>query len=452
MLFDNPVQTTAYFERIPQTIIAQLQQARQSVVIAVAWFTDSFIFRELSALAGRGVSVELMIANDEANFRETGLDFEQLRRIGGRVHKAGKQKSKVFMHNKFCVIDGQTVITGSFNWSQSARQNHENIVVSTEADELAGQFLIEFRQLLDRYAPPGPTAVPDLGKVLKRLDLIKTLIALDETESIAPHIHKLNEFSLPTDLTDIVQLLRRNQFAEAVRHIEQFSKSHATLAPYIDAEIGALKVEIRILELQIKALDAERADIEKMLHEFSVQHTLQLGDLIIRILQLRKEQAGTQPERDEAKADYDQYQQEYTETRQQPHHELTVEEQAELKKRYRKAAQLCHPDVVAEQLKGYAEELFKELKSASDSNDLVRVTEILESGKPLPSRTETVTEKTLLQHERIRLQQLADTFRKTLEMIRESKTFQQISQIANWNTYFAETRTKLQAQLETLSV
>jgi len=216
-----------------------------------------------------------------------------------------------------------------------------------------------------------------------------------------------------------------------------------------------LKVEIRILELQIKALDAERADIEKMLHEFSVQHTLQLGDLIIRILQLRKEQAGTQPERDEAKADYDQYQQEYTETRQQPHHELTVEEQAELKKRYRKAAQLCHPDVVAEQLKGYAEELFKELKSASDSNDLVRVTEILEaleSGKPLPSRTETVTEKTLLQHERIRLQQLADTFRKTLEMIRESKTFQQISQIANWNTYFAEIRTKLQAQLETLSV
>jgi phosphatidylserine/phosphatidylglycerophosphate/cardiolipin synthase-like enzyme len=33
------------------------------------------------------------------------------------------------MHNKFCVIDGQAVITGSFNWSYKARQNHENITI-----------------------------------------------------------------------------------------------------------------------------------------------------------------------------------------------------------------------------------------------------------------------------------------------------------------------------------
>jgi len=445
------VQTTAHFERIPQAIIAQLQQAQQSVVVAIAWFTDASIFNTLCALAGRGVSVELIIANDEANFRETGLDFEQLRRVGGRVYTAGKNRSKTFMHNKFCVIDGQTVITGSFNWSQSARQNHENITVSTEAGPLASQFLAEFRQLLNRYAPPGPLAPLDLSKVLKRLDLIKTLIALDETDGLAPHLHKLNEKPLTSDLTEIVRLLRQGQFAEAIRQIDQFSKHHSTLAIYIDAEIGALKIEIRILELQVKALEAERADIEKTLHEFSVQHTLRLGDLIVKLLQLRQEQATTNAEREEAQADYDHYYQDYTEIKQQPRQELTPEEQIELKKKYRKAAQLCHPDVVAEAFKTHAESLFNELKTANDRNDLNRVSEILETlekGEPLPSRTETVTEKTLLYHERVRLQKVIDASRRTLEELRESVTYQHIRKIADWNTYFEEIRTKLQTQLD----
>lgn len=422
-------------------------------MVAIAWFTDASIFNTLCALAGRGVSIELIIANDEANFRETGLDFEQLRLVGGRVYTAGKNRSKTFMHNKFCVIDGQTVITGSFNWSQSARQNHENITVSTEAEPLANQFLAEFRQLVNRYTPPGPSVPLDLSKVLKRLDLIKTLIALDEIDGLAPHLHKLNDQPLTNDLTEIVRLLRQGQFAEAIRQIDQFSKRNSTLAIYIDAEIGALKIEIRILELQIKALDAERAEIEKTLHEFSVQHTLRLGDLIVKLLQLRREQAKTSTEREKAQDDYDHYHRDYSAVKQQPHQELTPEEQIELKKKYRKAAQLCHPDVVAEAFKSHAETLFNDLKTASDCNDLARVSEILEAlekGEPFPSRTETITEKKLLYHEQVRLQQVLDASQRALEELRESATYQFIRKIADWNTYFEETRTKLQAQLDSL--
>ncbi len=423
------------------------------VVVAIAWFTDTSIFNTLCALAGRGVSVELIIANDEANFRETGLDFEQLRRVGGRVYTAGKNRSKTFMHNKFCVIDGQTVITGSFNWSQSARQNHENITVSTEAGPLANQFLAEFRQLLNKYAPPGPSAPLDLSKVLKRLDLIKTLIALDEIDGLAPHLQKLNAQPLTSDLTEIVRLLRQGQFAEAIRQIDQFSKHNSALAVYIDAEIGALKIEIRILELQIKALEAERADIEKTLHEFSIQHTLQLGDLIIELLQHRREQAKTSTEREEAQADYNHYHRDYSTIKQQPRQELTPEEQIELKKKYRKAAQLCHPNVVAKAFKSHAESLFIDLKTASDCNDLARVREILEAlekGEPFPSRSETITEKKLLYHEQVRLQQVLDASQRALEALRESQTYQFICTITDWHTYFVETRAKLQAQLDLL--
>lgn len=176
------------------------------------------------------------------------------------------------MHNKFCVIDGQTVITGSFNWSYKARQNHEHITVSTKAERLAGQFMAEFRQLRDRYAPAPDKTPLNLGKVLKRLDLIKTLIALDETDALAPHLNKLEQQYLTDALEQIVGLLRCGQYAEAVSQIEQFGKQHTTLTAYVATELSALRIEIRILELRVQALEAEKADSEKTLHEFSVQH------------------------------------------------------------------------------------------------------------------------------------------------------------------------------------
>ncbi len=36
------MQTTAHFTQIHETIIAELQEARQSVHVAVAWFTAPF--------------------------------------------------------------------------------------------------------------------------------------------------------------------------------------------------------------------------------------------------------------------------------------------------------------------------------------------------------------------------------------------------------------------------
>lgn len=110
------MQTTAHFTHIHETIIVELQKARQSVYVAVAWFTDRALFQTLCERAEAGVTVELMITNDAINFREGGLPFDMLRQAGGRVYAIGTDKeSETLMHNKFCVIDGQTVITGSFN-------------------------------------------------------------------------------------------------------------------------------------------------------------------------------------------------------------------------------------------------------------------------------------------------------------------------------------------------
>ena len=141
--------------------------------------------------------------------------------------------------------------------------------------------------------------------------------------------------------------------------------------------------------------------------------------------------------------------------RQQPHFELSAEEQQDLKRRFRKAAQLCHPDVVAEALKTQAESLFNELKLANDRNDLTRVTEILETlerGDSFVSRSETVTEKALLKHERTRLQALATQLQTGVQALQQSEQYQTVSQLTDWASYFAEKRQQLAQQLETVTV
>ena len=72
---------------------------------------------------------------------------------------------------------------------------------------------------------------------------------------------------------------------------------------------------------------------------------------------------------------------------------------SELKKAYRKASQICHPDRVSEDMKDVAEQLFIQLNQAYEKNDIARVNKILaelEQGIFAP-RSETVSEKSQLQ-------------------------------------------------------
>ena len=52
------------------------------------------------------------------------------------------------MHNKFCIIDKNIVLNGSYNWTDNAERNNlENIQVTYD-DTLASKFLIQFDEIL----------------------------------------------------------------------------------------------------------------------------------------------------------------------------------------------------------------------------------------------------------------------------------------------------------------
>ena len=183
------------------------------------------------------------------------------------------------------------------------------------------------------------------------------------------------------------------------------------------------------------------------------RHNKELGELIIKILQFRKENTKGTSQHQEAEDDYNTYHNEHEATKNVNIATLTDEEHKELKDKYRKASKFCHPDVVSEEQKELATKLFAELSAAYKRNDIKRVREILENlekGHFFISKSDTINEKMLLQAEikkqRLKVKELENQ----LLIIKESDTYKVISSINNWDGYFINAKQKLNLQLNEL--
>lgn len=475
--------TTAHFNNISQHIQAQLQLAQKQISIAVAWFTDNEILAVLVRKAREGVAIQLMIANDAIN-REYGADFERLENAGGKVWWVGNgTDNEVLMHNKFCVIDGETVLTGSYNWSKKAKQNHENITIIEGDKGLAEHYLAEFEAIQKRYF--GEVAVPvDYSKIHLRLEAIRQMIRLGDTEDIELQAKKLQNL-LPESFADtqivaaknMLDKIQARKYGELIPEIEIFLNRFRQLTTYIDPEIASLQLEIQSLELQIATITNEKADIEKLIHDFSFQYNLALGELVQELLFLRKEKAKKEKDKrveemrkvqaekekafeeakkafeeakqkadeaefasEQAQQEYEDFHQDFEETKNATFHDLTEDEKRELKHKYKKAALKCHPDRVAEEHKARAEEIFKELAKCYEENDLQRVAEILEeleSGNLLFS-IQSIQEKDKLQQIVLRLRTILGQLITEISALKENETYVLVSQIESWEAYFNE--------------
>jgi phosphatidylserine/phosphatidylglycerophosphate/cardiolipin synthase-like enzyme len=56
------------------------------------------------------------------------------------------------MHHKFAVIDGKTLLTGSYNWTRSAADFNEENVVVTDDPRLVSSFAAEFEKLWKKFS------------------------------------------------------------------------------------------------------------------------------------------------------------------------------------------------------------------------------------------------------------------------------------------------------------
>ncbi|MHA3081881.1 phospholipase D-like domain-containing protein [Acinetobacter sp. ANC 5383] len=145
MLTDNQIKTKAYFEEIDHYLIQEVYNAEESILICVAWINwEAFtpIFNELSE---KNIKIEIIYFDDHINKKKFIKPNDEV------ITLAVKPRSNKYMHNKFCIVDNESIITGSFNWSKQAKLHFENMVIIKNDWELVKSYLHEFNDIKDFY-------------------------------------------------------------------------------------------------------------------------------------------------------------------------------------------------------------------------------------------------------------------------------------------------------------
>lgn len=119
-----------------QAVVDQLNGAKKQVLVQAYSFTSTPIARALVDAKHRGVEVQVILDKSQRGERYSSATFLANEGVPTYIDAAHK-----IAHNKVMVIDGRTVITGSFNFTKSAEDgNAENLLVINNAPELATRY------------------------------------------------------------------------------------------------------------------------------------------------------------------------------------------------------------------------------------------------------------------------------------------------------------------------
>lgn len=135
------------FEGIKDIIVQGIRNAKYTIWAAVAWFTDRDIFQELMAKKKQGISIRIITSDEKSNMTlmsELDKNFDVV-----KVPLKGAYLSNR-LHDKFCIIDFEFVMHGSYNWSKSAQYNDETLATALDRD-FVKKFADEFMHLYSGY-------------------------------------------------------------------------------------------------------------------------------------------------------------------------------------------------------------------------------------------------------------------------------------------------------------
>lgn len=140
---EKEIEIQAHFNDIQNQILSALDKAKAIIWVAMAWFTNDKLASKLIEKHNEGLDVRVVLFDDHIN-RNHGVELDGIPVVKIKAKHGGK------MHNKYCVIDNQIVITGSYNWSANAEfKNDENISV-TANNILASKYSVDFLNLYKR--------------------------------------------------------------------------------------------------------------------------------------------------------------------------------------------------------------------------------------------------------------------------------------------------------------
>jgi len=124
------------------TIVFWIGRANQSIHVLMYIFTLQNVAEALISAHDRGIEVKVVFDKSQI----AGYSQYALLKSAGIELRNDTNPSGI-MHNKVAIIDNRIVITGSFNWTNSAENsNNENLIVIHSVDA-ASRYESEFQNI-----------------------------------------------------------------------------------------------------------------------------------------------------------------------------------------------------------------------------------------------------------------------------------------------------------------
>ena len=138
--------------RAQNLVVDTIRGASTSIQVAAYVFTSKPVATALRDAARRSVKVAVVVDAKTASKGYSAARFLANQGIPVRTNAR-----YAIQHNKFMVVDGAIVQTGSFSYTASAAdRNVENVLVVRDAPSVASAYATEWRRLWDEDTDVGP--------------------------------------------------------------------------------------------------------------------------------------------------------------------------------------------------------------------------------------------------------------------------------------------------------
>lgn len=302
-----------------------------------------------------------------------------------------------------------------------------------------------------------------MTQILKRLELISSAISIEEEEIIELQIARLLELDLDEEVQKIIHMVQNHHYEEVIGSITAYVHRYSGVSVYVDPQVQGLKVELKMLEKELNRLSESKNECIAEINTFNTAYYKHLGSIVEEILRLKREFAQKAFEKGElGEEDFKTFEEQYRSFSEEAMSqakeevlELTAEEEKKLKKLYRKASRLTHPDIVADVFKDEASDIFVALNAAYKKKDLVKVEEILaglESGVNFTYASDEIDDKEMLRHKAQTLRTKIDALKAEIAQLQESEAYVTMQETEDLDGYFEEVRKALTLEKEELQL
>lgn len=157
-------------------LAADIEVAQQQVDVAAFDFDLESVKQALLSAHRRGVRVRMVVDDENLEDERVAAVMEELTEAGIPVVY---DQRNAFMHDKFVIIDGRIVWTGSWNLTDNGTYRNNNNVLRITLPELAQNYEAEFEEMFvdASFGPRSPDDTPYPTLVLSDGSRIENLFA-----------------------------------------------------------------------------------------------------------------------------------------------------------------------------------------------------------------------------------------------------------------------------------